>query len=399
VKDLFPKFWFHTTKLVESLTEVIDNDGGKPSDGAPVDVDRWLMRATLDIIAAAGFGVNVNAIKAPENDLAKTLPLINATNPQANFFRLLAFFVPQWLYFRLPMARRYEVDRIKKVMADATIPIISSRRAALSEKDTIDPDSEGELSGSNAQIFADTDIISTLLRFPQSFTDEELLDQSATILAAGQDTTSIALTWALYLLAHHPEIQAALRIEIQNHLPSPSSDESVNAQLIESLPCLAAVCSEVLRLYPPATLIRRRVVKPGTFILGHHMPVGTMLITSVWGTHRLQSVWGPDVKEFKPERFIQYGEDGKMKFDAYGGLKGELAMYTFMPFGAGVRSCIGERFARGEFATLLAGLVGRFEWSPTIPNAKIGEDITINFGIIIKPQGGLSLRAKRLEGW
>lgn len=358
------------------------------------------MRATLDIIAATGFGVNINAIENPDTKLAKILPLANSTSSRASFFRLLGFLLPQWIYFRLPMARRYEIDQIVKALDDATLPIIRSRRKAFVGKESLDPDSEGEKSGLNQGTIADADVVTTLLGFKEPLTDRELMSQSATILAAGQDTTSVATTWALYLLAHHPQIQSALRVEIQNHLPSPSSaDETVNAALIESLPFLAAVCNEALRLFPPAPVLRRHVVKPGTIILGEPIPLGTVMVTSIWATHRMQSIWGLDAKEFKPERFLQYGYDGKMKFDAHAGLHGEEATYSFLPFGAGVRSCIGERFARGEFATLLAGLVGRFEWALVHADSKVGEDVKINFGIVSKPDDGLLLRARKADGW
>jgi cytochrome P450 len=191
-----------------------------------------------------------------------------------------------------------------------------------------------------------------------------------------------------------------LRQEVCSNLPSPdSTGDTVDASLIESLPYLAAVCSETLRLFPPAPILRREVVKSGTVILGEHIPVGTQVVTSIWGTHHARIIWGPDVQAFKPERFLRYTEDGKPKFDALGGLQGEAATYCFIPFGAGVRSCIGERFARGEFAILLAALVGKFEWTLIDPKAKVGEDVKINFGIVSKPQGGLSLHARKVDGW
>ncbi|EXJ81998.1 hypothetical protein A1O1_08066 [Capronia coronata CBS 617.96] len=398
IKNLFPRFWYHTTQLVNSLEKDLHKDGNL-SSFATIDVDRWMMRATLDIIAATGFGVNVNAIQNPDGELARATPLANSTDPRASFFRLLAFLLPQWLYFRMPMARRYEIDRINKALNDAVLPLIKSRRAAVAEKQTLLVSADVEKSPSKIEEFAETDVISTLLRFPQPLSDTELVAQSATLLAAGQDTTSVATTWALYLLARHPQVQSILRAEIHGHLPAPDSDEPVDAALIESLPYLAAVSNETLRLYPPAPIIRREVVKPGTVILGQLLPIGTIVAASVWGTHRAKAVWGADVKDFRPDRFLQYGQDGKMRFDAHGSLHGEEAAYSFIPFGAGVRSCIGERFARGEFATLLAGLIGTFEWALVDQPPDTAEDIKLNFGIVTKPQGGLSLRVRKADGW
>jgi cytochrome P450 len=394
IKDLFPRFWFYTTRLVSALEKEVEGSTGV------VDVEGWMMRATLDVVAATGFGVDVNAIAKPDSDLARVLPLSNSTSAKATSYRLLAFLLPYWLYVRLPLARRYEIDNIVKALNDATLPLIQSRRKALAGKQILDPDADDDKSLSESKTATDRDVISTLLRFKEPLTDKELMAQSATILAAGQDTTSVATTWALYLLAHHPQVQSILRSEIQNHLPSPDSqDETVDAPLIESLPYLAAVCNETLRLFPPAPILRRHVVKPDTVVLGEHLPLGTVMMTSIWGTHRMRSVWGPDAKEFKPERFLQYDGDGKMKFDPHAGFKGEEATYRYLPFGAGPRSCIGERYARGEFATLVAGLVGRFEWSVLDPDKKMGEDVKMNFGIVSKPDGGLLLRARTVDGW
>ncbi len=397
IKNLFPKFWFHATRLVQALEDHIDRTTEESAMGCRIDVDNWLMRTTLDVIASAGFGVNVNATQAPDNELARLLPLAMTTSSRATFYRLLGSLLPEWLYFRLPMERKFEIDRMKKALHNATMPLIEERKAAFSRRETLDPEA-GE--DKNTGDFADTDVIATLLRFPHPPSDEELLAQSATIMVAGQDTTSVATTWALYLLAHHPNVQAALRHEVQTHLPSPDSKtESVDAPLVESLPFLAAVCSETLRLFPPAPILRRQVAKPGTTLLGEHLPVGTQVATSIWGTHHSESIWGLDADQFKPERFLRQAENGKLKFDPHGGLEGEAATYSFVPFGAGVRSCIGERFARGEFAILLAVLVGKFDWTLTNPKAKMGDDVVLNFSLIIKPQGGLSLMARKIEGW
>jgi cytochrome P450 len=118
---------------------------------------------------------------------------------------------------------------------------------------------------------------------------------------------------------------------------------------------------------------------------------------SQWAVQRSRHVWGEDVLEFKPERFLKKDETtNELKLDVTGGLKGDAALYGNIPFGAGLRSCIGERFARAEFAALLAGLVGRLEW---LPADDTPEHVEVNWGIVTKPAKGLRITAKKVEGW
>ncbi|ETI21976.1 hypothetical protein G647_06046 [Cladophialophora carrionii CBS 160.54] len=344
IKDLFPRFWFYTTEFVAALEKEIDRVG--EGSTAVVDVEGWMMRATLDVVAGTGFGVEVNAIAKPDSDLAEAVATVEFHESEGN--NLSAFGLPL---------------------------------AALAGKQILDPDADDDKSRFESQTATETDVVSTLLRFKEPLTDKELMAQSATILAAGQDTTSVATTWALYLLAHHPHVQSTLRSEVHKHLPSPDmQDETVDAPLIESLPYLAAVCNETLRLFPQAPVLRRHVVKSGTVVLGEPIPVGTVVMTSIWGTHRMKSVWGPDAGEFKPECFLQYDGDGKMNFDPHAGFKGEEATYRYLPF------------------ALVSGLIGRFEWSVLDPAKMMQEDIKMNFGIVSKPEAGLRLRTRRVDG-
>jgi cytochrome P450 len=118
---------------------------------------------------------------------------------------------------------------------------------------------------------------------------------------------------------------------------------------------------------------------------------------SQWATQRAKHIWGDDVLAFRPDRFLKANEStGEAKFDVTGGLKGDAAVYGNMPFGAGFRSCIGERFARAEFAALLAVLVGRLEW---VPAADTPEVVEAQWGIVTKPAHNLKIQARRVEGW
>jgi cytochrome P450 len=286
------------------------------------------------------------------------------------------------------------------VVHNISLPLIQTRRAKYANNQMSVEEMENETVMASAEN-AHTDIIATLLRSPHanSFDDEFFVSQAATFLIAGQDTTSVATTWALHLLSRNLEVQSKLRAEIRAHLPSPDSDdaEPLDAHVLESLPLLYAVCNETLRLYAPAPQIRRTCVDPTATIQGRRIPVGMMVNASQWAIQRAKYLWGDDVLEFKPERFLKKDEiTGDLKFDVSGGLKGDAAVYGNMPFGAGFRSCIGERFARAEFAALLAALVGRLEW---LPSADTPKEVEAQWGIVTKPTHGLKVVAKRIEGW
>ena len=286
------------------------------------------------------------------------------------------------------------------VVHDISLPLIRARREKYANKQMSVEEMESESAATGAKD-THTDIIATLLRSPyaKSFGDEFLVSQAATFLIAGQDTTSVATTWALHLLSRNLEVQSQLREEIRAHLPSPDSDNAapIDAHVLESLPLLYAVCNETLRLYAPAPQIRRTCVDPTAVIQGRHIPVGMMVNASQWAVQRAKFLWGDDVADFRPERFLKKEDaTGSLKFDVTGGLKGDAAVYGNMPFGAGFRSCIGERFARAEFAALLAALVGRLEW---LPSADTPKEVDVQWGIVTKPTHGLRVRAKRVEGW
>jgi cytochrome P450 len=365
-----------------------------------MDTDSWLQRVTFDIISDTGFGLKLNAVHDPDNDTVTTLAGANSPSLEAHRHRMLAFLVPRWALWNWPSKRRREIDHMVDVVHDLSLPLIKTRREKYADNQMSVEEMESDTAITTRPKEAHTDIIATLLRSPQadSFDDEFLVAQAASFLIAGQDTTSVATTWALHLLSRNPEVQTRLRDEIRARLPSPDDDDTaLDAHVLESLPLLYAVCNETLRLYAPVGQTRRSCVDPAAKIQGRHIPVGMMVCASQWASQRARYLWGDDVLDFKPERFLKKDETtGEVKFDVTGGLKGDAAVYGNMPFGAGFRSCIGERFARAEFAALLAVLVGRLEW---LPSADTPEVVEPQFGIVTKPAHGLRVKAKRVEGW
>lgn len=207
-----------------------------------------------------------------------------------------------------------------------------------------------------------------------------------TFLAAGHETTATTMTWAMYALCKHSEIQSRLREEIRSNLPPVGDDTiSITAEQLDKLYYLFAVCNETLRLYSPVPITMREATK-STTILNHYVPKGTHIIFALSAVNKSTAVWGPDAAEFKPERWLGQGRANT---------GGSSSNYAFMTFLHGPRSCIGQAFAKAEFACLLAAMIGRFEWELEDPDWKPD----IKGGVTAKPKGGLHVRMKPLEGW
>ncbi len=221
------------------------------------------------------------------------------------------------------------------------------------------------------------DILGVALR-SGTFSEEQLVDQLMTFLVAGHETTASALTWVTYLLAKNPKVQATLRAEIVSALPQDA--QSVTATAIDGLRYLQAVCNETLRLYPPVALTVRVAVQDTT-IVGHHIPKGTGITLPPWAVNASTELWGEDAAEFRPERWLNPEKsDGASNF-------------SFMTFLHGPRSCIGEKFARGELACLVAAWVRSFD--TRLPDDDFVPEI--RGGISVKPLGGLLVKIRRLD--
>jgi cytochrome P450 len=167
----------------------------------------------------------------------------------------------------------------------------------------------------------------------EPLTEQELRDELLTLLVAGHETTATALAWALERLTHHPQALTRLREEVD------AGDDAY----------LDAVIHETLRLRPVLPLVVRKLREP-LEIGGYHLPAGYTVAPSIYLTHRRPDVY-PEPHAFRPERFL-----------------GEApGTYTWLPFGGGVRRCLGASFAMFEMKVVLRTMVEQLELAPDRP--------------------------------
>lgn len=166
-------------------------------------------------------------------------------------------------------------------------------------------------------------------------------EQVKTFLAAGHESSALALTWAFLLLASHPDADARLAAELKSILGGrPPAPED-----LPRLPYTQAVIKETLRLYPPLWMTGRRAAARCE-IGGHAVPAGSVLLTSQWAVQRLERFF-PHPDRFRPERWESEETAA-------------LPRFAYFPFGGGPRVCIGQGFAMLETTLVLAAIAQRF---------------------------------------
>jgi cytochrome P450 family 135 len=175
--------------------------------------------------------------------------------------------------------------------------------------------------------------------------DKELRDELITLLVAGHETTATALAWTFELLFRHDAVMSRLLAEL----------EEGGDQYLE------AVVTESLRLRPVIAQVSRRATAP--FRLdGYTVPGGTLLAPSIYLVHRRPDVY-PEPRAFRPERFLENGPE----------------TYSWLPFGGGVRRCVGASFAMLEMKVVLASVLRRAALRPanTEPEPPVARAVTI----------------------
>lgn len=201
--------------------------------------------------------------------------------------------------------------------------------------------------------------------------DVELRDELMTMLSAGHETTANALTWTLYCLSLHP----VWARQVEDELAAVLDGRAMTMADMGKLSVLRRVIDESMRLYPPVWVLGRRCEKETT-LGGYPIKPGTMVFLSPYATHRSPDYW-ENPEGFDPDRFLPERSEGRPK-------------HAFMPFSAGSRKCIGDRFAIMETMAILAGLLQthRVEAVP-------GFDVEMEPSVTLRPKHGLRMKVVR----
>jgi len=198
----------------------------------------------------------------------------------------------------------------------------------------------------------------------ESLTDEELRDELMTLLLAGYETTATAMAWGLYWSHYLPETGKKVQQEFD------SLNNYPDAMDIFKLPYLTAFCNEILRINPVAMVTFPRLMQEKVELLGYEIPPETVVFGCIYLVHQREDLY-PQPRQFKPERFLER----------------QFSPYEFMPFGGGVRRCVGEALAMFEMKLVLGTILSKYQLAlvdsqPEIPRRR---------GVTLAPGKGVKM--------
>jgi cytochrome P450 len=199
-------------------------------------------------------------------------------------------------------------------------------------------------------------------------TTSELRDNLLTFIVAGHETTALTLSWALYLCAFDPQVQAAARDEAMAVLGGRAATQADIARL----PLTRQIIDETLRLYPPAAFLSRTAQRADT-LCGREILPGDTVVLPIYALHRHHMLWN-DPDRFDPSRFAE---------------PKTIERFAYLPFGDGPRVCIGANFALQEAVIILATLLARHRFS--LVAGKSPQPVMI---LTLRPEGGVWLKVE-----
>jgi cytochrome P450 len=308
----------------------------------PVDLDRDMLRLTLDVVARALFSFDLSKeAYALTGAVLEALDHIigRARNPLS---------LPDWF----PSGKNLRFRRALRTL-DAVIGDMIRQRRSLPEMPA--------------------DLLTTLLTTRdengRGLDERQVRDEVITLLIAGHETVASALTWTWYLLSMHPEMCALMEKEVSlvldGRMPQPAD--------LPRLEITRRIFMEALRLYPPAWLITRSAIAEDE-ILGFHIPAGALIILSPYTLHRHAQFW-QQPEDFNPDRFISENQ----------------TRYSYIPFGGGPHLCIGNNFAMIEAQLILAISAQRFRF-----NLQPGSPVEAEPLVTLRPKYGLPVQVEAI---
>ncbi|XP_061455417.1 cytochrome P450 3A9-like [Rhineura floridana] len=334
LKEMFPIIKHYGEVLVQNVQKNVEKD-------ERVVVKDVFGAYSMDVVTSTSFGVNIDSMNNPGDPFVKEIQKLTkfrAFDPRFILIFMFPFLIP---FFKLLNINLFDKDALNFF----TRSFAKMKEARQKEGQGSRVDFLQLMINSQSAKSANSDQESNGLSHSyKGLTDTEILAQAFIFVFAGYEPTSNSLGYAAYLLATHPDVQQKLQDEIDTILPNKAP---LTYDAIMQLEYLDMVLSETQRLYPLGGRIER-LCKKDVEINGVTILKGMVVMIPPSVLHRDPEYW-PEPDEFRPERF---SKENKEKVDPY----------TYLPFGAGPRNCLGMRFGLVTMKVAMANLLQHFSF-------------------------------------
>uniref|UniRef100_A0A0E0KG07 Cytochrome P450 n=1 Tax=Oryza punctata TaxID=4537 RepID=A0A0E0KG07_ORYPU len=329
--------------------------------GAVVSVGEMISRAVNDSVVRSAVGARL----ARRDEFVREL---DASVKLSGGFNLADLYPSSWLARRLSGALR-ETERCNRSLMAIMDEIIREHAAATGTDDS-DRDGEEDLLGVLLRLQRNGDVLCPL-------TTDLITNVILDILAAGSETSSTTLEWALSELVRNPDIMEKAQAEVRQIF---RGENKLTEGMTDKLSYLRLVIRETLRLHLPVPFLLPRQCREPCSVMGYDIPVGTKVLVNAWAIARDNRYWD-DPEVFKPERF----ENNPVDFKGID--------FEFIPFGAGRRICPGIALGLANTELMLASLLYHFDWELLDRQRNEEIDLSETFGITVKRKSKLTVHA------
>ncbi|XP_042883728.1 cytochrome P450 4c3-like isoform X2 [Penaeus japonicus] len=366
-KLLTPAFHF---KILEDFVEIFNYQSNKmikllekKADGNCFDIFPFITLCTLDIICETAMGCKIDA---QDNSESKYVQAVYRIGALVQHRQARPWLQPDIL-FKLSGYQK-EHDACLKLLHDFSYETIRNRRREFQEsKKSKDQNAtEDEAIGKKKRL-AFLDLLLEYSDGVSQLSDEDIREEVDTFMFEGHDTTAAAINWSLYLLGCHPEVQARVHEELDAIFGD--SDRPVTMADLREMKVTENCIKEALRLFPSVPFIAREL-KEDVVINDYHIPSGTTVLVVTYRLHRDPEQF-PNPEVFDPDRFLPENCKGRHP-------------YAYVPFSAGPRNCIGQKFAQIEEKIVLSNIMRKFRVESTVRR----EDLRILGELILRPEDG-----------
>ncbi|GAB1869652.1 Cytochrome P450 4C1 [Camponotus japonicus] len=370
-KIIWPTFYFNMleqftvimSEKTETVIKCIEKEIAENSTKV-IDILPFMQQITLNIICETTMGVNLD-----EEDVTSYRLAID------RFFNLYServtrswLWLYDWIYDLLPQGREFKTAINN--MQSCSDKIIQRRKVARMQNIKI----QNQQNNNNFHL-PDKPESKTLLdrlldineKDNVSLPDEDLRANITSLLFAGHDTTAISIGWTLFCIGNDLKCQEKIHEELKEVFKDSQRPASIKE--LSQLKYLERVIKESHRLYPSAPLVIRKIsedIKMDNYII----PKDTSVAVRILLVHRNPEIWSNPLK-FDPDRFLPEN------------LK-QIHPYAYIPFSAGPRNCMGQKFAMFEEKIILAAILRKWR----VKSIETHEEMTIDMSLILKPRQG-----------